>query len=173
MIILSTTLWIDINLFYKKKNSVMALPNSTVHGISYTLNCTKSYLIHKNVSMGLMPGGGGGGGGYFLMYAYCMGMCRARDPHFQPWISVPEHYHFHKFLPNPFRFITIFFLADFAVSETTIFKNPFRSITILHFWGGFCRSGDRHFPNAKRSAAPRVNSRPERQRQTRPGNSGE
>ena len=29
-------IWIDINLFYEK-NSVMALPNSTVHGISYTL----------------------------------------------------------------------------------------------------------------------------------------
>ena len=28
-------IWID-NLFYEK-NSVMALPNSTVHGISYTL----------------------------------------------------------------------------------------------------------------------------------------
>ena len=59
-------------------------------------------------------------------------------------------------------------------------KNPFRSITILIFFGGFCRSGDHHFhnffnfnpfiashgglsPNAKRSAAPRVSSRPERQ----------
>ena len=26
-------------------------------------------------------------------------------------------------------------------------KNPFRSITILHFFGGFCRSGDYHFKN--------------------------
>ena len=35
----------------------------------------------------LPPGGGGG-------TSICMcilGMCRARDPHFQPWISVPEH----------------------------------------------------------------------------------
>ena len=62
-------------------------------------------------------------------------------------------------------------------------KNPFRSITILQFFGGFCRSGDHHFqnffnfnpfiashgrlsPNAKRSAAPRVS-------QTRPGSSGD
>ena len=35
--------------------------------------------------------GGGGGGGKVFPYVCILGMCRARDPHFQPWISVPEH----------------------------------------------------------------------------------
>ena len=35
--------WIDINLLYEKKSSVMSLPNSTVHGISYT-NLTLSLI---------------------------------------------------------------------------------------------------------------------------------
>ena len=89
------------------------------------------------------------------MYAYCV--CAAREtPIFSPEFPF-RAYHFHK-LP----------------------KNPFRSITILHFFRGFCRSGDHNFqnffnfnpfiashgrlsPNAARSAAPRVSSRPERQ----------
>ena len=58
-------------------------------------------------------------------------------------------------------------------------KNPFRSITILHFLADFCRSGDHHFQNffnfnpfiashgrLSPNAAPRVS-------QTRPGSSGE
>ena len=62
----------------------------------------------------------------------------------------------------PFRSISF--------SQITPKINPFRSITILHFFGGFCRSGDHHFqnffnfnpfiashgrlsPNAKRSAS--------------------
>ena len=78
-------------------------------------------------------------------------MCRARDPHFQPWISVPEHIIFTNFFLNIRSGASPFYI----------------------FFGGFCRSGDHHFqnfynfdpfiashgrlsPNAKRSAAPRV-----------------
>ena len=44
-------------------------------------------------------------------------------PHFQPWISVPEHIIFTNFQKNPFWSITILhFWADFAVPETIIFK---------------------------------------------------
>ena len=65
------------------------------------------------------PGGGGG----VLPYVCILGMCRARDPHFQPWISVPEHIIFTNYQKNPFGSITILhFLADFAVPETIIFK---------------------------------------------------
>ena len=71
-----------------------------------------------------------------------------------------------------------------SISFSQICKiNPFQSITILHFFGGFCHSGDHHFqnvlnfnpfiashgrlsPNVKHSAAPRVS-------QTRPGSSGD
>ena len=94
-----------------------------------------------------------GGGGGVLPYVCILVMCRARDPHFQPWISVPEH-----------------------IIITNYQKNPFRSITILHFWADFAGPGDHHFqnffnfnpfiashgrlsPNAKRSAAPRVSGR--------------
>ena len=83
-------------------------------------------------------------------------MCRARDHHFQPWISVPEHIIFTNYQQIRSR------------------ASPF------YIFGGFCRFGDHHFqhffkfnpfiashgrlsPNAKRSAAPRVSSRPERQ----------
>ena len=38
--------------------------------------------------MHLDPRGGGGG---VLPYVCILGMCRKRDPHFQPWISAPEH----------------------------------------------------------------------------------
>ena len=58
-----------------------------------------------------------------LPYVCILGMCRKRDPHFQPWISVPEHIIFTNFQKTPFRSITILhFLADFAVPETIIFK---------------------------------------------------
>ena len=56
---------------------------------------------------------GPGGGGGVLPYVCILGMCRARDPHFQPWISVPEHIIFTNYpQKNPFRSITIllFFL---------------------------------------------------------------
>ena len=64
-------------------------------------------------------------GGGVLPYVCILGMCRAREPHFQPWISVPKHIIFTNYPKNPFRSITIlllFFLADFAVPETIIFK---------------------------------------------------
>ena len=76
-------------------------------------------------------------------------------PHFQPWISVLEHIIFTNY------------------QKIRSGASPFYS------FGGFCRSGDHHFqnffistiyrlprpaqPDAKRSAAPRVSSRPERQ----------
>ena len=66
---------------------------------------------------------GGGGGGVTSNYVCILGMCRTRDPQFQPWISVPEHIIFTNYQKNPFRSITILhFLADFAIPETIIFK---------------------------------------------------
>ena len=44
-------------------------------------------ICSSSATEGVNPGGGGG---YF--HRVCiLGMCRKRDPHFQPWISVPEH----------------------------------------------------------------------------------
>ena len=76
-----------------------------------------------------------------------IGYVPQENPHFRPWISVPEHIIFTNFQKNPFRSITIllFFLADFAVPETIIFNISFRRVTF---------------------SAPRVS-------QTRPGSSGE
>ena len=88
--------------------------------------------------------------GYFHELCMHIGyMCRARDPHFQPWISVPEHIIFTNY------------------QKIRSGASPFYI---------FCRSGDHHFqnffnfnpfiashgrlsPNAKRSAAPRVSGR--------------
>ena len=121
----------------------------------YIITSINPTELHRMLylSMYMYPGGGGGG---VLPYVCILGMCRARDPHFQPWISVPEH---------------------------IIFTNYQKSVPEHHhftFFGGFCRSGDHHFqnffnfnpfiashgrlsPNAKRSAAQRVSSQPERQ----------
>ena len=65
----------------------------------------------------------GGGGG---VTAICMhiGYVPRERPPFSALNFRSGAYHFHK-LP----------------------KYPFRSITILHFFGGFCRSGDHHFQN--------------------------
>ena len=67
----------------------------------------------------------GGGGGGVLPYVCILAMCRARDPHFQPWISVGSGaYHFHKL--------------------------PKKSVPEHHhliFFAEFCRSGDHHFQN--------------------------
>ena len=89
------------------------------------------------------------------MYAYWV--CAAREtPIFSPEF--------------PFRSISFSQITKKSVPEHHHFT----------FFGGFCRSGDHHFqnffnfnpfiashgrlsPNAKRSAAPRVSSRPERQ----------
>ena len=46
-------------------------------------------------------------------------MCRARDHHFQPWISVPEHIIFPNYKKTQTKQKK---LADFAVPETIIFK---------------------------------------------------
>ena len=62
------------------------------------------------------PGGGG-----VLPYVCILGMCRARDPHFQPWMSVPEHIIF-KTYQSVLEHHHFTFLADFAVPETIIFK---------------------------------------------------
>ena len=59
--------------------------------------------------------------GEVLPYVCILGMCRARDPHFQPWISVPEHIIFH-------------FLADYAVPETIIFKNFFNFNPFIYMY---------------------------------------
>ena len=84
---------------------------------------TKSNPIHKNVglSMELMPGGGGGG-----VLPYCIlgrPMCRARDPNFQPWISVPEHVIFTNF-PKIRSGASPFYIlgADFAVPGPSFSK---------------------------------------------------
>ena len=75
-------------------------------------------------------------------------MCRARDPHFQPWISVPEHIVFTNYQKNMFRSITILhFLADFAVPETIIFK-----ISLISTHSSSPTAG---------SARPRVSDQPE------------
>ena len=65
---------------------------------------------------------GGGGGGYFQL---CMHI--GYVPYERPPISALNFrsgaYHFHKLPKNPFRSITILhFLADFAIPETIIFK---------------------------------------------------
>ena len=61
-------------------------------------------------------------------------------------------YNFHKFPKNPFRSITILhFFGDFAVPETIIFK--------ISNYIPFIASHGRLSPNAKRSAAPRVSGR--------------
>ena len=124
-----------------KNNSVMPLPNSTVHGISY-----KSYVIYKNVCPE-------GWGGYFHMYAYWVCAARERStpifsPEFLFW-SIS----FSKISPNPFRFITILlFLVDFAVPERIFLFSVPEHHHFTFFWRIF-RLGDRHFPNAKRLAA--------------------
>ena len=107
----------------------------------------------KHISVSKYPAGGGGGGGTSIFYAYWVWAAR-EIPIFSPEF--------------PFR----------SISFSQITNNPFRSITILHFFVGFCRSGDHHFqnfftfnpfiashgrlsPNAKRSAAPRLAAVPE------------
>ena len=64
----------------------------------------------------------GGGGGVVLPYICILGMCRARDPHFQPWISVPEHIIFTNYQKIRSGASPYYILADFAVPETIIFK---------------------------------------------------
>ena len=95
---------------------------------------------------------------YVHMYAYWV--CAAREtPIFSP-----------KF---PFR----------SISFHKLPKTPVRSITILHFWADFCRSGDHHFQKffnfnpfirLPRPAQPeRGLAAGQSASQTRPGNSGD
>ena len=74
--------------------------------------------VWDGLTWGMHPTRGGGG---VLPYVGILGMCRARDPHFQPWISVPEHIIFTNYqkIRSGRHYFT--FLADFAVPETIIF----------------------------------------------------
>ena len=86
-------------------------------------------------------------GGYF--HNCILGMCRKRDRHFQPWISVPEHIIFTNY------------------QKIRSGASPF------YIFGGFCRSGDHHIKKKKkfnpfiashgrgsaRSGAPRLSGR--------------
>ena len=61
-------------------------------------------VLKEQGNFGGYPGGGGGGGAklslrYFHMYAY-WACAAARNPHFQPWISVPEHIIFTNYQKN-------------------------------------------------------------------------
>ena len=96
------------------------------------------------------PGGGGG----VLPYVCILGMCRVRVPHFQPWISVPEHIIFTNYQKkNPCRSITILhFCADFAFRDDHRSHNFFNFIPFIASHGWLS-------PNAKRLAAPRVSGR--------------
>ena len=90
----------------------------------------------------------GGGGGGLLTHVCILGMCRARDPHFQPWISIPEHIVFTKFYQKIRSGASPFFF--FAVLETIIFKISLISTRSLPPTAGSAlrvsgRSGDTHF----------------------------
>ena len=112
--------------------------------------------------MGLIPGGGGG---YFHMYAYWV--CAAREtPIFSPeflFRSISFSQISPKSVPAEHHHLTFFF-GGFCHSGDHHFLKSVPEHHHFTFFGGFCRSGDRHFPAI---------FRPERQRQTRPGNSGE
>ena len=67
-------------------------------------------------------GGGGGGGGTSIICMHIGYVSQERTP-FSALNFRSGAYHFHKFPKNPFRSITILhFWADFAVPETIIFK---------------------------------------------------
>ena len=80
------------------------------------------------------------GGGYF--HNVCiLGMCRKRDPHFQPWISVPEHVIFTNY-PHPH-------------SQNVFNFNPFIASHGRSSARSEARSGDPHFharPGARSGA---------------------
>ena len=116
-------IWIDINLLCEKKvqRHVLAQFDPQCMGSVTLILYTKSNPIHKNVglSMGLMPGGGG-------LLPYCIlgrPMCRARDPNFQPWISVPEHVIFTNFPKIRYGASPFYILgADIAVPGPSFSK---------------------------------------------------
>ena len=174
MIILSTILY-ELILIYSIKKQRHGL--AQFHSAWDQLIYTKLHQVLSNPQKCIHGFNAGGGGGLLPYVCILHGYVPRERPPFSALNFCSGALSFSQISPKcvpVIRFITIsFFLADFAVSETTIF---FKSVPEHHhitFLGGFCRSGDSHFPNAKRSVAPRANSRPEHQRQTRPGNSGE
>ena len=102
-----------------------------LHGVVVVLTVHHVVDIKRSVEYPFMSGcsserNTGGGGGTSIMYAYWV--CAAREtPIFSPEF--------------PFRSIS------FSQITPPKKKNPFRSITILHFLSGFSRSGDHHFQN--------------------------
>ena len=125
-------------------------------GSIYVFRSVNTFMRHTKRP----PSGGGGGGTSICMH---IGYVPRERPPFPALNFRSGAYHFHK-LP----------------------KIRSGALTVFHFFGGFCRSGDHHFqiffnfnrfiasygwlsPNAKRLAAPRVSSRPESASQTRPG----
>ena len=86
-------------------------------------------------------------------------MCRARGPPFSALnFRSGAAYHFQKLPKNPVRseHHHFTFFGGFCRSEDHNFQNVFN-------FNPFIASHGRLSPNAKRSAAPRVSSRPERQ----------
>ena len=98
--------------------------------------------------------GGGGGRGYFHNYVCILRMFRARDPHFQPRISVPlipEHIIFTNYQKirlgaSPFH----------ICGRILPFRRPSFS---FFFFNPFIASHARPAQPALRSAAPRVSGR--------------
>ena len=86
-----------------------------------------------------------GGWGYFH-YDMHIGYVPQTRPPFSAMNFRSGAYHFHKLPKNPFRSITILhFLADFAVPETIIFKISLKIAS--------------HGRGSARSAAPRLSGR--------------
>ena len=98
------------------------------------------------------PGGGRGG---VLPYVCILGMCRERDSHFQPWISVPEHIIFSNYQKNLFRSITILhFFADYFQNFFNL--NPFTDVPEIQIFSlktDQARSGDSHIHAQKGSSS--------------------
>ena len=83
---------------------------------------THALLIGRPTSYQLCRTGGGGGGGGTSICMHIGYVPRKRPP-FSALNFCSGAYHFHKLPKNPFWSITILhFLADFAVPETIIFK---------------------------------------------------
>ena len=95
--------------------------------------------------------GGGYGRGRGVLHMYAYWICSAREtPIFSPEFPFRSISFWKNYPKNPFRSITILhFLADFAVPETIIFKIS------LNYFNPFIASHGR--------LSPRVSSRPERQ----------
>ena len=135
------------------QNSFSHLKTNNIYQVKHTL--LNFYLIK---TCGKIATARGGGGLYFH-YVCILGLFRARDPHFHPWISVSEHIIF----------------TNYQIIRS--------GASLFHIFGGFCRSEDHRFQKflshgrlspaqPERSAAPRVSSRGQSASRTRPGSSG-